>query len=412
MKGFALFLIMISACFLLANIMVNDSGYVLIAYDKMTFESSLWGMLLFIFITLGLLWFAVILVRLLLGGLGLIYPLTSKARKAKARKLFDRGLAEFTKGHWKKAEHYFGHAANSGDSPLINFLAAAKSAHEAGNYESSANWLRQADSSAPGAEMAIGITQAQLQLSSNHLEQALATLTHLHKKYPRHGFILKMLKQVYVRLNDWQSLEKLLPKLRKHKVIKDNEYQQLEQQAFQALFEQAYEYGRNRGSNDKRIEPAETIWAGLSKNQKKDPVILYRYCDCLAHLGAQTKAELLMRENLSQSYSEPLIRLYGNILSQDLKKQLLFAESLLNKRTNDPELLLTLGRLALRNELWGKAREYLEASLRLRKSVDVYNELGHLLARLDEFENSSRYFQEGLLLAAEAGTYSPSQMQL
>ena len=39
---------------------------------------------------------------------------------------------------------------------------------------------------------------------------------------------------------------------------------------------------------------------------------------------------------------------------------------------------------ALRNELWGKAKEYLEASLRLRKSVDVYNELGQLLASLDE----------------------------
>ena len=412
MKGFALFLVMVSACFLLANIMVNDSGYVLIAYDQMTFESSLWGMLLLVVIGFGLIWLAVIVVRLLLGVLGFIYPLSSKARKAKARKLFDRGLAEFTKGHWKKAERYFGHAAKSGDSPLINFLAAAKSAHEAGNYESSANWLRQADSSAPGAEMAIGITQAQLQLSSNHLEQALATLTHLHKKYPRHGFILKMLKQVYMRLNDWRSLEKLLPKLRKHKVIKDSEYQQLEQQAFQALFAQAYDYGRNRGSSDERIKPAETIWAGLSKGQRRDPAILYRFCDCLVRLGAQAKAELLMRENLSHCYSESLIRLYGKIPGQDLKKQLLFAESLLSKRTNDPELLLSLGRLALRNELWGKAREYLEASLNLHKSVDVYNELGHLLARLDEFETSSRYFQEGLRLAAESAAYPPSEQQL
>ena len=407
MRGFSLFLIIVSACLLMANIMVNDHGYVLIAYDEMTFESSLWGLLLLAIITLGLVWLAMIVFRLLLGTFSVIYPLSSTARKAKARKLFDRGLAEFTKGHWRRAERLLGQAAHSGESPLINYLAAARAAHEAGNYEASANWLRQADSKAPGAEMAIGITQAQLQLASNHLEQALATLKHLHKKYPRHSYILKMLKQVYIRLNDWQSLEKLLPALRKHKVIKDHEYHELEQQAFRALFEQAYNYGRNRSSIEEKILPADDIWAGLSHSQKKDPAILYRYCDCLVRLGAEEKTELLLRENLRHCYSEPLIRLYGKTPGSDLKKQLLFAESLLSQRTNDPELLLTLGRLAIRNELWGKAREYLEASLKLRKSVDVYNELGHLLAHLDEFETSSRYFQEGMLLAADSATDLP-----
>lgn len=407
MRGFSLFLIIVSACLLMANIMVNDHGYVLIAYDEMTFESSLWGLLLLAIITLGLVWLAMIVFRLLLGTFSVIYPLSSTARKAKARKLFDRGLAEFTKGHWRRAERLLGQAAHSGESPLINYLAAARAAHEAGNYEASANWLRQADSKAPGAEMAIGITQAQLQLASNHLEQALATLKHLHKKYPRHSYILKMLKQVYIRLNDWQSLEKLLPVLRKHKVIKDHEYHELEQQAFRALFEQAYNYGRNRSSIEEKILPADDIWAGLSHSQKKDPAILYRYCDCLVRLGTEEKTELLLRENLRHCYSEPLIRLYGKTPGSDLKKQLLFAESLLSQRTNDPELLLTLGRLAIRNELWGKAREYLEASLKLRKSVDVYNELGHLLAHLDEFETSSRYFQEGMLLAADSATDLP-----
>ncbi|MGB0361063.1 MAG: heme biosynthesis protein HemY, partial [Endozoicomonas sp.] len=66
-----------------------------------------------------------------------------------------------------------------------------------------------------------------------------------------------------------------------------------------------------------------------------------------------------------------------------------------------------LGRLALKNELWGKAREYLETSLRLRKCVDVYNELGHLLTQLDEFEASARHFQRGLKLAAESSTQLP-----
>ena len=402
MKGFALFLLLVTGSLMLANAMVSDHGYVMVSFGQTTFESTLWGLLLLVVISLGLIWLTLALVRTLLGTLSFVYPVSARARRIKARKLFDRGLAEFTMGNWRKAERLLGQATKSGESPLINYLAAARAAHEAGNYEASANWLRRADSKAPGAEMAIGITQAQLQLSSNHLEQALATLRHLRKKYPRHVYILKMLKQVYTRLNDWQSLEKLLPELRRRKVISEDEYRRLEQQSFKVLFDQACQSGRNRDSLDERIQPVDTVWAGLNRNQHKDPAILYRYCDSLVRLGAGEKAEQLLRENLKHCYSEPLIHLYGTVDGKDRQKQLLFAESLLAQRTNDPALLLTLGRLALRNELWGKAREYLEASLGLRRSVDVYNELGHLLAHLDQFETSSRYFQEGLLLAADS----------
>ena len=402
MKGFALFLLLVTGSLMLANAMVSDHGYVMVSFGQTTFESTLWGLLLLVVISLGLIWLTLALVRTLLGTLSFVYPVSARARRIKARKLFDRGLAEFTMGNWRKAERLLGQATKSGESPLINYLAAARAAHEAGNYEASANWLRRADSKAPGAEMAIGITQAQLQLSSNHLEQALATLRHLRKKYPRHVYILKMLKQVYTRLNDWQSLEKLLPELRRRKVISEDEYRRLEQQSFKVLFDQACQSGRNRDSLDERIQPVDTVWAGLNRNQHKDPAILYRYCDGLVRLGAGEKAEQLLRENLKHCYSEPLIRLYGTADGKERQKQLLFAESLLAQRTNDPALLLTLGRLALRNELWGKAREYLEASLGLRRSVDVYNELGHLLAHLDQFETSSRYFQEGLLLAADS----------
>ena len=408
MKGFVLFLVLVAGALLLANVMVSDHGYVMITFGQTTFESTFWGLLLLVAIGFGLIWLFFVILRLLLDTFSFVYPMSAKARKAKARKLFDRGLVEFTKGNWRRAERLLGQATKSGESPLINYLAAARAAHEAGNHEASANWLRQADSKAPGAEMAIGITQAQLQLSGNHLEQALATLQHLRKKYPRHGYILKMLKQVYTRLNDWQSLEKLLPELRRRKVISEGEYQQLEQQSLKVLFDQACLVGRNRETLEERIQPVDAIWAGLSRQQRKDPATFYRYCDSLVRLGAGEKAEQLLRENLKHCYSEPLIRLYGVTRGKDMQKQLLFAESLLAQRTNDAALLLTLGRLALRNEQWGKAREYLEASLRLHKSVDVYNELGHLLAHLDQFETSSRYFQEGLQLAADSAPQLPS----
>ena len=401
MKGFTIFLMLVSICFLLANIMISDHGYVLVAFNNMTFESSLWGLLLLVALVIGILWVSVGLVKILFTSVGFVLPLSQRARKRRARKFFNRGLAEFTKGHWKKAERLLSQAAGGGEAPLINYLAAARAAHEGGNHEASVEYLRQADSKAPGAEMAIGITQAQLQLSGGHLEQALATLTNLHQKYPKHVYILKLLKEVYCRLHDWHSLSKLLPKLRKFKVLSEKQHHELEQQIFFELFEQAYQRGKSNFSVEDKTQPVNQIWTDLSTVQKREPELLYRYTRTLSRLGADKKAEQLLRQNLTNNYSEDLIRLYGKLKGSDIKRQLLFAEKLLNSRTNDPELLLCLGRLALRNELWGKAKEYLEASLKLRKSIDTYNELGQLLASMDDFENSTRYFQEGLLLAAD-----------
>ena len=212
---------------------------------------------------------------------------------------------------------------------------------------------------------------------------------------------MKLLKQAYYRVNDWQALAKLLPQLKKQKVVPDDQLRQLELQSFEALFEQAYSNGRGLSTLDERIRPATKIWNDLSSAQRRDPVMIHRFAQCLTQLGAEEKAAILLRENLTRNYSADLIQLYGKIRDKDIGKQLLFAESLLNERPNDADLLLTLGRLALRNELWGKAREYFEASLRLSRRIDTYNELGRLLAHLDDHENSTRYFQEGLLLAAD-----------
>ena len=72
----------------------------------------------------------------------------------------------------------------------------------------------------------------------------------------------------------------------------------------------------------------------------------------------------------------------------DPKRQLALAESLLGKHPREPELLLALGRIALRNQLWGKARDYLESSLKLAARPDTCAELARLCEHLGETERS------------------------
>ena len=96
--------------------------------------------------------------------------------------------------------------------------------------------------------------------------------------------------------------------------------------------------------------------------------------------------------------------LFGLLLGRPLVKatnQLQTAEAWLKDHPNDPSLLLTLGRLCLQTSLWGKARDYLESSLRVQRNPEACAELARLLAQLGDTERSNQLFQEGLGLLDE-----------
>ena len=65
---------------------------------------------------------------------------------------------------------------------------------------------------------------------------------------------------------------------------------------------------------------------------------------------------------------------------------------------DDAQLLLCLGRLAAREKLWGKARDYFESSYRLERSAETCAELGRLLVALGEPKVAAAYYREGLQL--------------
>ena len=107
---------------------------------------------------------------------------------------------------------------------------------------------------------------------------------------------------------------------------------------------------------------------------------------------------------LKKKWDAALVRLYGLVEGEAAEKQLRFAERLHSAHARDAVLLLTLGRLAKRNGLWGKARTYLEESLEVHPYPETYHELATLLVQQGDNVTASRCFQDGLALA----TYSVS----
>ncbi len=394
-----MFLIVIGISFMASRVFFQDTGYVLVAFNGYTVEGSLWATLLVLVLLLVAAKLIFSVLRMVIYGTDFLLPMSARSRRRKAQRLSNRGLIEFANGYWANAESLLSRAGDAGFAPLLNYLLAARAASFNNDLEASKEYLRQADRAIPAASMAIGITQAEIQLSHQNLEQALATLTSLHKKSPKHPYILKLLQQTYQELGDWQALANLLPTLSKYKVLNSDQLESLEQTTYNELFMQA----RNKGHKLPRghkTEPAEQIWQALGKAQRRNERLVLSYAQCLCDLDARQEAEDFISQQLNAMYSQPLIELYGKLEGPDPSHQLLTAEQLLDKRPNDPELLLALGRLSARAQLWGKAREYLEASLRLHHNAATFNELGLLMAQLNDHEKSSSYFQQGLAFAA------------
>ncbi|HLF12305.1 MAG TPA: hypothetical protein VJA26_13945, partial [Gammaproteobacteria bacterium] len=73
----------------------------------------------------------------------------------------------------------------------------------------------------------------------------------------------------------------------------------------------------------------------------------------------------------------------------------------LKEHPEDGALLLTAARLCMANELWGKARSYLESSLALAPDPGSYALYGRLLTQLGERERAASAFRSGLGLVSQ-----------
>lgn len=368
----------------------KDPGYVLITYQKWSLETTLWFAILAIFLAFFIL---SLLLRLFQSTTSLSTRLDTWSSQRKTRKaghLTYQGLCELAEGKWRAAEKDLVKGVVHSEMPLINYLATATAAQHLGEFELRDSYLRSAHHCDPKAEMAIGLTQAQLQLNGKQWELALATLRHLQQLDPKHVYVLKLLRRVYEQLNDWESLRLLLPELHKRKVFDVASLDQLEKKTYLALLKIAV-----RGDEAKITEKT---WGSIPSRLKNDTELVALYITYLMNTHQEVKAETILRETLKNNWNDDLLIVYAN-LNVDNEKQLTFAESYLKTRSNDPILLCCLGHLCIKNKLWGKARSYLQSSIQLLPRIQTYQELAQFFEQMNEPTLAMDSYRKALRLA-------------
>lgn len=370
----------------------ENPGYVLIGIGTWQMETSLFVFLISLIVGFYLLY---LFFRWLGWLIRLPWQLKNRSRSIKfnrSQNALIAGLVGSAEGKWEQAEKVLvKHASHSG-APLIHYLTAAKAAQSRGAYDKRDEYLKKAASHAPGSDVAIGLTQAELHFSANQFEQALETLTKLHSIDATHASVLKLLHQTYQHLGDWQGLRKLLPTLNKNKVLMETEIKKLEIDAFGGLLKQSI----NQGSTDEM----RLLWTEIPPHIKKNPDVAAIYFAAMMKVGLGVEIENELAETLTINWNETLLLLFGSLQSNDVFKQLEVAESLLPHHKTDGILLTILGKLSFKCQDYEKAEDYLSKSLAIDPNVQAYRLLGDLYSAQGEEHRANLSYKRGLELAS------------
>lgn len=372
------------------QMMMTDAGYVLMAYNQTTVETTLWVFL----IGVGL---AFIIFHLLFNLLFNLNLPTGKwklwrsaSRKRNARKKTLQGLLALSEGEWNKAQTSLTRSAQDADIPLINYIAAAKAAHENGDANSADELLKKALESSPDASLAINITQAQIQASRGQLEAALANLLKLRRKQPKNKQILALLADVSSQLHDWQGVADILPALRQHEALPTKQLENLERTTLLALLKKQRTPAAGKTPEpDHQVRHLQSLWVTLPKTAASYDEVVAEYVTLLIQAQGFKPAEELLRQRLEQKWSEVLIPLYGLVQLPKPRKLYQQAQQWLSKHEQSAGLQLALARLACQCELWTEAVSFYESSVAIHPDLEVCAELARLLHQLDQPEKAA-----------------------
>lgn len=367
----------------------NDPGYVLITINHWIIETTLWVSVFGLLLLFLIVHIFLQLCHKISKTPRTISTWNSHRLAHKAQEKTRKGLIEYSEGYWQKARTHLIQALPNTDTPLLNYLTAARAAQKMGDSQLRDHYLREAQQSMPEAKIAVELTQAQLQLANHQWEQALATLRHVHDLAPRHPYVLKLLMNLYQEVRDWPQLISILPNLKKNQVISNQVFEQLQQNAYlQSIIDLA---------KQNQPEAITDLFNSLPKPLATNPEIVGEYIRFLFKNHDYAKAETLLRNCLRKEFNPQLIELYGLLLCDE--NQLAFAESLLKKNPHSAALFLCLGRLCIAKHLWGKAKQYLEQSNELHPTPTAYNELGKLYEQLNDPFLAGKSYKKGLELA-------------
>jgi HemY protein len=383
-----------AAAAIAAHYLREEAGYVLISFHHWVVETSLLGFVLALIAGLAALYVGF---RLFVGGVRLparVRQALERRRREKAQVSFEEGLLQLLEGNWKRAEVELVRRAADHHAAHLNYLGAARAAQRLGAGDRRDHYLRLATEHSPERAFATLLTQAELQRERGEYALARDTALSLRGLEPRHPYAVELLAEAYQALGAWEPLRVLL---------QDAELRALLPAArAHDWYVQALGKRLREAQGEARLDHFKALWTAAPREFRGVPLLRRVYAQGLARLNAQAEALALVAETLNREWDGELATLYGELHAEDPLAQLAAIEGWLNKYGERPELLITAGRACLRNKLWGKARSYLEAVVRVAPTPAAYLALAQLCEQTQNPAEAQKFYRQGAELAASS----------
>lgn len=366
----------------------HGKGYVLLVQPPYRIELST-----SLFLLLAVLMFLAMhgLLRLVSYTLRLpenVRTFKQEKREKEAATTLLESLTALAEGRYSKAEKAAANALDLGADTLVSTLIAARAAHKMRNFERRDFYLAEAERLAPDDEVPRLLCQAELLLDQRKFSDALGALRHLEKRDARHLPAMQLELKARRQLADWEGTLSLISQLEKRGGIEALTAQQWKLQSHLELL------GRYAGD----AEMLRAYWQKVPEADQLDSRIALAAARRFVRAGDGASAAQIVEKSLTKQWDGTLAEYYGECIGKDPVKQLEQAESWLSLHHNDAGLLLSLGKLCLRKELWGKAQNYLEASLSVQQSSAAHLELAHIMEKLERPAAASQHYRQSLEL--------------
>ncbi len=366
---------------------INEPGYLVVQWDIWQVEMSLAMGVLVIFLTALLLFVGL---EVLAGILRFPGRLGRSYREYREQKIYaasTKGLQHLLLGDWTKAEQLLQKSAAHLPEPVVSYLAAAYAAQQQGKTVQRNQYLKKARDFGKQDQALVSLFACRLLIDQGEYREAIQGLKKLCARLPKNAAAFDMLAKAYEQTEDWEALNRLLPHLSKNKARSPEELNALTTKVIGQRLRSA-----------KLSSDLQKIWKSTPTSTQRDPKVIAAYVRKLFEFNCHQEADKVIRNTLNRHWDSELAYLYG-LVNGSLKDQRLYdtAVNWLQNHPDDPDLLLTAGKLARRLGLAGKAQAHLQKCIDVGPRRDAYEELGNLLEEQDKNDEAFGVYKSGIM---------------
>lgn len=294
-------------------------------------------------------------------------------------------------GRYARVERAARAAQATPESAPLAALLAARAAHRMQEYERRDDWLSRAEADQT-VQMARLVSSAEMWTETRDTERAQRAIAELQRAGGRHIHASRIALGVNAQAQRWDDVLKGVRLLSKRSALHEVAAQRYTLQAYRGRLHD------RRHDADELVAECRSIPAA----ELRRPELAAEAAWLLAGVERGAVAAELIEAALNEEWDTRLVDLYGALDAPPYRTRIERAGEWLTAHRDDPVLLRCLGLLCEREQLWGKARSYLEQSARLSPWPQTLLALARIAeATGDEATAQAQYRDAALAFASD-----------